>query len=362
MENTVEYPIIKNKVDDSLENVSATLSLVDAGNVSFGTLYHDFSHEIVALLVNGIEMKEAQKFQESLTKLEKAGFVSKEKLAKFEKETAVKKGVAACVAYAVLDVAPHLFHLAAGKSDLHQFQIFYVSWLAYINKVDNDRIRQNVLKYFLPNKVKDYEAIFSRYSAEDIKSVDLPTLKGHNFIKFNNYEKEQMKLFAAQLLRACDLQEAGVRGRAEDFLDVYCRLSAPDIDRVMDSVSSQGEFLSDFIIYNAVTAEDVFKDLFGAVKKGRTYAVYNIDNDPYRKIRQQKVHLLDSKIKLATDKLTEVCPRFKPLEAFVDMASEIWLGCVDAPSGAMAMKVGEISKQMKQEIKDAGKYYNKQGR
>lgn len=39
----MEYPIIKQGVNQSLENVSSTLSLIDSNQVSLNVLYNEFT-------------------------------------------------------------------------------------------------------------------------------------------------------------------------------------------------------------------------------------------------------------------------------------------------------------------------------
>ncbi len=360
MENNIEYPIIKKSVDNSLENVSSTLSLFDTSEVSFGTLYDSFSSQVAGLIANGIEISSAEKFHESLKWYGKLGFVSKERVEQFEKNITLKKGIATSMAYVILDIAPSVFGFVASKRNIHNFQKFYISWLAYINKESNTRIEKNVAKLFNSYKIRDYKDLFQEFGAENVRIVDLPSLNKSNYIKFNAYEVEQMKIFAGNVLRACDLCDEGVRERAEEFLDVCCKLSAFDIDRVISNTKGQVDFLSNFIVFNAITGKDIFESLFNSVKKGEAYAIYNIDNDPYRKIRQNRVMLINKGIKLAGAEVHRLAPEFKLLEVFADMSAEIIGNCMDIPpSMKKAIKIGEVRDTLKGEINCARRRHGK---
>ncbi|MCM1056252.1 MAG: hypothetical protein NC517_01395 [Firmicutes bacterium] len=353
MENNNEYPIIKNGVDTSLENVSATMSLFDTSEVSFDTLYNDFSHQMASLIANGVEMYSTKKFHESLNFWGKVGFVSKERAELFEKKVAFNKGAATAATYIILDVAPSVFGYVANKKNTYNFQKFYISWLAYINKENTLRIEKNVKKLFDHDKIKNYEELFGEFSAENVSIRNLPSLNKSNYIKLTNYEVEQMKIFAGNVLRACDLHDEEVRGRAEEFLDVVCKLSAVDIDRLIIGTKSQEDFLSDFIVFNAITAKDICGSIFNSVKKSEAYAIYNIDNDPYRKIRQKRAILVGEGIKLVGDTVGTLVPKFAPLTAFADMAAEVLAMCVDTPSMETAMRIEEARDKMKGEINRA---------
>lgn len=359
MENSVEYPIIKKGVDSSLENVSVTMSLLDTSEISFETLYNDFSHQVISLITTGIEKYSTKEFHESLTFFNKQGFISKEKVKMFEEKVALRKGVATSAASIILAVAPIAFSYVSNQRNLYNFQKFYISWLAYINKENSLRIDQNVSKLFSPHKVKDYDSLFREFGAEDITIHDLPSLNKSNYIQLNNYEVEQRKMFAGNILRSCDLHDEAVRERAEQFLDVCCKLSAVDIDRLIIGTKNQVDFLSDFIVFNAVTARDVFGYVFNSVQKGAAYAIYNIDNDPYRKIRQKKAMLAGEGIKLIGNTISAIVPKFVPCAAFADMAAEVLVECVDTPSAQTAIKIGEAREKLEGEIGRARQIYGK---
>lgn len=357
MENSIDYPIIKRGVDDSLENVSATLSLFDTSEVSFETLCDNFSHQVASLIANGIERYSTKEFHESLNFFGKLGFVSKERAEQFEEKVALRKGVATSMTYIILDVAPTVFGFIANQRNIHNFQKFYISWLAYINKENTRRIEQNVSKLFSPHKIKDYDSLFREFGAENVRIHNLPALNKSNYIKLNNYEVEQMKIFAGNVLRACDLCNEDVRERAEEFLDVCCKLSAFDIDRLIAGTKSQIDFLSDFIVFNAITAKDILGSFFNSVKKGEAYAIYNIDNDPYRKIRQKRAMLVGEGIKLVGDVVREKIPEFTPYAVFADMSAEMLMKCVDTPSMETAIKIEETKDKLKGEINRARNIY-----
>lgn len=357
MENSSEFSIIKKGVDTSLENVSATLSLFDTSEVSLGTLYGDFSHQVASLIANGIEERSAQEFHDSLNFFGKLGFVSKERVEQFEKKVALKKGLATSATYIVLDIAPSVFGYAVNRKNMHNFQKFYISWLAYINRENTIPIERNVRKLFESDKLKDYNSLFSEFASDNVRIHDLPSLNKSNHIKLNNYEVEQMKIFAGNVLRVCDLHDEGVRERAEEFLDVVCKLSAVDVDRLIVGTKSQEDFLSNFIVCNAITARDICGLIFNSVKKSEAYAIYNIDNDPYRKIRQKRVALIGEGIKLVSDTVGTLFPEFAPCAVFADMSAEMLAMCVDTPSVETANKIREARDKLKGEINRARKIY-----
>lgn len=358
MDNKSEYPIIQKGVDDSLENISTVLSVFDTDGGSFKSFYDNFSEQVIALIINGIEKHSAQKFHESLKFFEKHGFVSKEKVMLFEENTEMKKGIAAGAASFVLSIGSPLLGYVSNKLDMYNFQKFYISSLAYINRESTYRIKKNVSRVFTPYKIKDkdYNKLFEKFGNENASIFDIPSLRRSIYYKFNKMEKEQMKIFAGSILRACDWDDEEIRGRAEDFLDIYCKLSAPDIDRLIFNTKEQVDFFSDFIVFNSVTAKDIFAALVNSIEKGQAYAGYNIDNDPYRKIRQKKAVLVGEGIKLAGDMLGS---KYKPIEVFADMAVDMFFNCIDTPSMEMAMKIEEARDKLKKEISSSGNAYGK---
>lgn len=359
MDNRIEYPIIQKGVDDSLENISTVLSVFDTDRCSYKSLYDNFSEQVIALISNGIEKPSAQKFHESLNTFEKFGFVSKEKIKLFEENTEMKKSIAAGAASFVLSIGPPLFGYVSNKLDMYNFQKFYISSLAYINRESTYRIKQNVARIFTPCKIKDknYNKLFEKFGNENASIFELPSLKRSFYYKFNKMEKEQMKVFAGSILRACDWDDEEIRGRAEDYLDVYCKLSAPDIDRLIFNTKEQVDIFSDFIVFNSITAKDFFVALVNSIEKGQAYAGYNIDNDPYRKIRQKKAMLIGEGIKLAGDILGS---KYKPIEVFADMSVNMFFNCIDTPSMEVAMKIEEARDKLKKEISCAGNVYGKE--
>lgn len=349
----MEYPIIKQGVNQSLENVSSTLSLIDSSQVPLKELYNEFTEQMVSLLVNGIEKGSSKKFHESLKFFEKLGGVSKEKALMYENNLAIKKGVAACTAYIILNIAPSLLNGLSVKHNLYLFQKFYVSGIAYINQEDTTRTRQNITRLFMPYKIKKYDELFEKYGKSNVRIDELPRLNINKVMNPNVSELEQRKMIAGNILRACDLQEDKVRRRAEDFLDAYFRLSHLEVERVIMDTTDQNDFLSNFIVFNAVTGEDVFRKLCDSIEKGRIYADYNIENDPYRKIRQSRVQLLNSGIKVTSSALSSIVPGFKPAKVFVDMSADLLACCVDTPDMKTAIKINKIKNEMREQVDNA---------
>lgn len=353
MESSVKYPIIKSVVDNSLENTSATLSLFDNDQVSLHEMYNDFSDAMVTLLTNGIETHSSKKFHESLKWYEKCGFVSKHKVEMYEKNISVKKEIAGMLAYSVLEVMPLVFNTASTRRDMDNFQKFYIGWLAYVNKLDSARIRSNVVKMFPMEKIKHFDDIFNKYSAEDVKITDLPVLRSKNIVKLNPQDTEKMKLFASSFLRCCDLQDDEVYRRAQEFLDTQCSLSSLDIERILCSTSEQVNFLSDFIVYNTIEAKDYLSAVLNSVEKGKSFAYYNIENDPFRKIRQARGELLLDGVKLSSGIISMVAPQFSPCIVFVDMSADMMRKCIDVPSMSASYQIEVAKKNMKKAIEDA---------
>lgn len=350
MENDIIYPHIKYVVDESIENTSATLSLFDNDMTPLRELYTNVSDDIVMFLTSGIEAYSSKKFQESLKGFEKLGFISNEKVEMYEKSVCIKKGVAGAMAYAVLGVAPLLFNTASTSISMHNFQRYYISWLAYVNRVDNVRIRSNVVKMFSPKKVKKFDEIFNKYSAEDVKINDLPVLNRRNFVRLNPQNTERMKIFANTFLRCCDLHDDGVCDRAKEFLDTQCKLNDLDIDRIMISTTEQLDFLSDFIVYNTVEAKKYLSTILHSIEKGKEFATYNIENDPYRTIRQKKAQLLIDGVELSSSAVASVVPKFNTAAVYVDMAADMIRKCIDVPSMDSAYQIEVAKKSMKKAL------------
>lgn len=353
MENSAKDIIMKKVIDNSLENTSATLSLFDNETVSIEEMYNDFSDVMVTLLTNGVENHSSKKFHESLKWYEKCGFISKQKVEMYEKNIRSKKEIAGIVAYAALGIMPLVFNTAFTKKDKENFKKFYIGWLAYVNKVDSVRIRSNVVKMFSTENLNHFDDIFNKYSGEEVKITDLPVLRRKNVVRLNPQDTEKMKLFAGTFLRCCDLQDDGVYRRAQDFLDTQCCLSSLDIERVLCSTSEQVNFLSDFIVYNTVEVKDYMSVVLNSVEKGKNFAYYNIENDPFRKIRQARSELLLDSVTCSSAIVSAIAPEFRPYIVFADMSADLMRKCVDVPSMSASYQIEKARKDMKKAIEDA---------
>ena len=93
---------------------------------------------------------------------------------------------------------------------------------------------------------------------------------------------------AKEIISRCDLHSDDVFSRAEDFVQSYLGLTPTQVKSLMADAQASQDSLSDIIWFSAIDYRYLFADFIRDVTNARQFASINIDNDPYRVMREER--------------------------------------------------------------------------
>ena len=240
---------------------------------------------VAGFLTFAIEKDMNRKFHEKLTTLEQNGLITQEKFERHKGSVIRAKQLTGIGVYAAFSLAPIIMESINNYLNQKDIIDFIVGVYAYINRELTPLIMGNISEMFVQNKIsvsdEKIKSIFEKYCKSNGIS-QIPTLSIRNRGSIN------MDTVAKSIISRCDLHEVGIRDRAMEFLEDFLHIDVIQSQKLIaDSISSQ-DAISDMTWFSAINYRYVFLDFIKDISNAQKFAFYDISNDPYARIREDR--------------------------------------------------------------------------
>ena len=251
-----------------------------------------FSPEIIDAIADivtaSLERGLNANFHKKLNILEQNGILSQEKFEQHQRNVVRAKAATAVGIYAAFTMIPYICEGVKTFLQKQDYIDFFVGVYGYINQEMNPLINQNISDLFAGMGIKasteKINTTFEKYC--DNRGISyLPLLSRRSSGLFT---QEGRELLAKEIISRCDLHSDDVFSRAEDFVQSYLGLTPTQVKSLMADAQASQDSLSDIIWFSAIDYRYLFADFIRDVTNARQFASINIDNDPYRVMREER--------------------------------------------------------------------------
>lgn len=260
-------------------------TLSNLSSMQFDTQLAD---AVAGFLTVAIEKDMNRKFHEKLTVLEQNGLISQEKFEKHKSSVIAAKQLSGIGVYAAFSLAPIIGATIENYLNKNEIVDFVVGIYAYINRKLTPLIIYDISNLLMQMNIKVSEkkiqAIFEKYCQNNGISK-IPVFSKRNRSIFGN---SGMDTLAKEIVSRCDLHEDDINNRAMEFIEDFLHIDSLTAQNlVADSQCSQ-DALSDITWFSAINYRYVFLDFIQDVANAQQFAYYDINNDPYGRIREDR--------------------------------------------------------------------------
>lgn len=263
-------------------------------NVSAIQVDPQIANAVAEFLTVAVERDMNERFHNSLNILEKNGLISEEKFESHKNNIAKKKQLTSIGVYAAFSLAPVIGAMLNNYFNKNEIIDFVVGSYAYINCELTPLIEHNISDLLaqmdITVKSKKIHSVFDKY-CNDKGISHIPTFSGRNRNIFGDSGKE---ILGKEIISRCDLHDKKINNRAMEFIEDFLHidyLKAHDL--LSDSRCSQ-DSLSDITWFSAISYRYIFLDFIKDVENAKQFATYDISNDPYASIREERKQKMQS--------------------------------------------------------------------
>ena len=272
----------KYNVFSNLSALSADFQLADA---------------VANFLTVVVEKDMNKKFHEKLSILEQNGLITEEKLEKHKSSVIAAKQLTGLGVYAAFSLAPIIVSTINNYLNKNEIVEFVVGTYAYINHEYTPLISYEISCLLLQMDIQVSESkiknVFAKYKFNSGLS-HIPFFSKRNMSIFGNEGKD---VLAKAIVSRCDLHNNEVKDRALEFIEDFLRMDI-NLARnlVEDSLYAQ-DSLSDIIWFSAINYRYVFLDFIKDVVNAQQFAFYDLKNDPYGGMRENRKEKMESLVR-----------------------------------------------------------------
>lgn len=252
---------------------------------------------IASFLTVAVEKDMNKKFHNNLTLLEQNGLISAEKFEQHKSSVVAAKQLTGLGVYAAFSLAPIIGATINNYLNKNEIIDFVVGTYAYINREYTSLISYEIASLLLQmdiqvseNKIK---TVFEKYKASSGLS-HIPIFSKRNMSIFGNTGKD---VLAKEIVSRCDLHNDEVNDRALEFIEDFLRIDMTTAKNLVeDSVCAQ-DSLSDITWFSAINYRYVFLDFIQDVENAQQFAFYDLNNDPYCLMRENRKEKMESVVR-----------------------------------------------------------------
>lgn len=285
-------------------------------NYANGTLnkYNEFSNlsdmkfdpqvvdAIAGFLTNTIEQTMNRKFHENLSLLEQNGLIRQEKFEYHKKNVVMAKQLTGIGVYAAFSLAPIICETIERHLSKNEFIDFIVGAYAYINRELTPLIIDNIVNLLLQMNIsatkQKVQSIFEKYSKSNgISQIPVFSKRNRNIFGYGG-----MDILAKSIVSRCDLHEIDTNNRAMEFIEDFLNMDSITARRLISDSKYSQEALSDMIWFSAISYKYIFSDFIKDISNVKQFAFYDINNDPYKQMRDTRKDEMQSIIDEASSK------------------------------------------------------------
>ena len=266
-------------------------------NLSALSVDFQLADAMASFLTVAVEKDMNRKFHNKLSLLEQNGLISAEKFEQHKSSVVAAKQLTGLGVYAAFSLAPIIGATINNYLNKNEIIDFVVGTYAYINREYTPLISYEIASLLLQMDIQVSESkiktVFEKYKASSGLS-HIPIFSKRNMSIFGNSGKD---VLAKEIVSRCDLHNSEVNDRALEFIEDFLRMDRTTAKSLVeDSVCAQ-DSLSDITWFSAINYRYVFLDFIHDVANAQQFAFYDLDNDPYGLMRENRKEKMESVVR-----------------------------------------------------------------
>lgn len=243
---------------------------------------------MASFLTTAVEKDMNKKFHNNLSLLEQNGLISDEKFEQHKSSVVAAKQLTGLGVYAAFSLAPIIEETINNYLNKNEIIDFVVGTYAYINREYTPLINHEIASLLLQMDIQvgasKIKSVFEKYKVSSGLS-HIPIFSKRNMSIFGNSGKD---VLAKEIVSRCDLHNSAVNDRALEFIEDFLRMDPESAKGLVeDSICAQ-DSLSDITWFSAVDYRYVFLDFIQDVANAQQFAIYDLNNDPYGAMRENR--------------------------------------------------------------------------
>lgn len=243
---------------------------------------------IAVILTEAVEIGMNAKFHDSLTKLEQCGMIEVEKYEKHMQSVRNAKMVTAASVYTAFSLAPVVYELVSDFARKSHIINFIIGSFGYINRQNTQMINYEITTMLGSSNIKIKEKKCNKLIAEYSTDKGLQKLYKYKGKTICTYGNDGLIAIGKQVISRCDLKDPQTNQRAKEYLCDILKIKYNDTEKLINSVKLSQESLSDIIMFAGINYQYYFNDMIKNISEAKKFAYYNLDNDPYKSIRDER--------------------------------------------------------------------------
>lgn len=266
-------------------------------NLSQLSIDFELVDAIASFLTATVEKDMNRRFHNNLSVLEQNGLLSKEKFEKHKRSVETAKQLTSLGAYVAFSLAPIIGATINKYLNKNEIVDFIVGVYAYINRDYTPLIEYEIMCLFQQMDIRvskeKIKGVFEQYKTES-GLLHIPNFSKRNMTIFGDEGKDTL---AKEIVSRCDLSNEVVNNRAMEFVEDFLRISNTSAEKLVeDSICSQNA-LSDITWFSAINYRYVFLDFIQDIRNAQQFAFYDLENDPYARIRENRREKMESMVR-----------------------------------------------------------------
>lgn len=266
-------------------------------NLSALSVDFQLADAVANFLTVAVEKDMNRKFHNNLSILEQNGLLSAEKYEMHKRSVVEAKQLTGIGVYAAFSLAPIIGATINNYLNKSEIVDFVVGTYAYINQEYTPMIGYEIGCLLLQMNIQisdnKIRAVFEKFKA-NVGLSHIPLFSKRNMNIFGNDGKD---ILAKEIVSRCDLHEGDVKERALEFVEDFLRMDNKSANLLVeDSVCAQ-ESLSDITWFSAINYRYVFLDFIKDVASAQQFAFYDLENDPYGRMRDERKDKMETVVR-----------------------------------------------------------------
>lgn len=269
--------------------INGTLNKYNSfSNLSALSVDFQLADAMASFLTAAVEKDMNKKFHNNLSLLEQNGLISAEKFEQHKRSVVAAKQLTGLGVYAAFSLTPIIGTIINNYINKNEIIDFVVGTYAYINREYTPLINYEIASLLLQMDIQvsdsKIKSVFEKYKVSSGLS-HIPIFSKRNMSIFGNVGKD---VLAKEIVSRCDLHNSSVNDRALEFIEDFLRMDSESAkELVEDSICAQ-DSLSDITWFSAINYRYVFLDFIQDVANAQQFAFYDLNNDPYGGIRENR--------------------------------------------------------------------------
>lgn len=268
-----------------------TLSNLSALSVDFQLV-----DAVAGFLTTAVEKDMNRRFHNNLSLLEQNGLMLPEKFERHKRSVVAAKQLTGLGVYAAFSLAPIIGATISNYLNKNEIVEFVVGTYAYINREFTSLISYEISCLLLQMNIQISESkiksIFEKYKHNGGMS-HIPVFSKRNMSIFKDEGKDTL---AKEIVSRCDLHNKEVHDRALEFIEDFLGIGIGSAQKLVDDSICAQNSLSDITWFSAINYRYVFLDFIQNVTNAQQFAFYDLNNDPYGKMREDRKEKMESVI------------------------------------------------------------------